>query len=221
MNRTWLIRLVVLGFFALAVVVVLAQNNEAFQKGPRISPSPAVDVNPTFEPEAPDSVGGEEPQEASQSQEVTGSKTFTSQTMGLSLVYPSDLRLTNNSPTEVRFFKAGPTQQQGTEIYDGISVTFQTGTYSQAAFADFVKAQQQKVQEDGVSTITSPTKPVTIAGISGYEFSSRGLGDFRHIYLPKGERDYVYIVDSTVDPQNKSNFKTTVSRMLNSITIEE
>lgn len=145
-------------------------------------------------------------------------KTYTSQQYDFSIRYPTDVTHQTTSEGE-RFHKLGPTQSDGTELYDGISVMIKTGSLGGKPFAQFVNDRYEEIKNDSVGARMGDKHPVTIAGKPGIAFTVSTLGERTNIYLPKDEGMYYEIINGTVEPQNRpQTFQGIVNAMLSTLT---
>lgn len=137
---------------------------------------------------------------------------------GWSMRYPEDVEVTENRA--VSFMMFGPTQKEGTEFYDGISLTVRSGALGGLTLKEYVEDKVAEIENDAVSQVVSGPTPVTLSTYSGYRLTTTGLGTFDYYYLPLGETGYLEIIDATIDPE-KAGFEETVKMMLNSIVISD
>lgn len=144
--------------------------------------------------------------------------TFTSNEHDFIVQYPMDMRVQDRQRDAIRFIKFGPTQRENTEVYDAISLRFNSGSLEGKSLEDFVRSKIEEARATSEAQVIAEIEPVTIAGYNGFKYRLRGLGESTHIYLPKGENGYLMIVDATVDPQNQG-FARTVDMMLSTLKI--
>lgn len=145
----------------------------------------------------------------------SGWNTYNSDVLDITFKYPSDMKLQENPDNTVQLIKLGPTQKEGTELYDGISLTVRTAIYT-GDFQDFVESERLESMDPIIDEITS-LEEREIASLSGYGFTIVGLGMFDQIYLPLNSEEFVHISMLVSDPQNEG-FAETVDLILASIT---
>jgi len=151
-------------------------------------------------------------------QEVAEWKSYDSESIGFAILYPPDLTVEETEMGAVHFFLFGPTQRQGTEFYDGISLTFDSGSLEERTLEEFVSDRVQELEDESVvEEVTSPQQ-VTISGISGYSFSVISLGIRTYYYLPKEEDDYLEVADGTADPTGQG-YEEVVDTILSTLTL--
>lgn len=146
---------------------------------------------------------------------VSGWETLENET-GWSIRYPEEVEVSENGATS--FIQFGPTQEEGTEFYDGISVTIRTGALGGMTLGDFVDEQIIDIENDPISEVSNGPSEVVVAGLEGYRFTTTGLGTFEYYYLPMGETSYLEVIDATQDPTGQG-FENTVQMMLDTIEI--
>jgi hypothetical protein len=155
---------------------------------------------------------------ADSAQVPEGWQTYRSEEHGFSIMHPTDIDVEQRAREAVRFFKVGPSQVEGTEVFDAISLTFNSGSTEGESLRDFVEARHNEVKSEPVTESVSDIEPVNVSSYSGYQFTVVSLGEFTHIYLPKGESEYLHIINSTVDPTGQG-FDETVETMFSTLTI--
>jgi hypothetical protein len=137
---------------------------------------------------------------------------------GWSVRYPEELEITEGAV--VSFVMFGPTQAEGTEFYDGISLTFRSGALGGLTLEEFADQKAAEIEDDAIAELTSGPTAVEVAGLSGFTLTVTGLGTFDYYYLPLGETGYLEIVNATQDPTGQA-FDETVATMFNSIEVLE
>ncbi len=140
-------------------------------------------------------------------------KTHTDTECGFSIKHPEELTV-DESRECVHFSLWGPTQKAETEFYDGISLLFGTGNLGGKTLKDLVDEKADESEVVG-EILISPTE-ATIAGMSGFTYKSRGLGEFTCSYVSPKPGIYLEVIDATVDPAGKG-FQATVDLMLSTL----
>lgn len=145
-------------------------------------------------------------------------KTYTSSEYGFTISHPPDVTH-DTMPEEERFYKHGPSQSSGTELYDGILLLIKSGNLSGKSFEQWIDEKYAVLKNDPVQPRMGEKKTVTIAGKQGISFTVSSLGDRTMIYLPKGNNQYLEISNGTVEPaESTQGFQKTVDQMLSSLT---
>lgn len=142
---------------------------------------------------------------------------YSSRGLGVSFNYPSDFKKNDHPDGTVTVFKAGPTQTEGTEFYDGVSINFSKNAYS-GDFKNFVESERKKRLEDPIFKNVGEAKEVGYAGKKGYKFSVNSLGKFTLIFLPVSETKYLQISLLVEDPK-ALGFESTAEGILASLSI--
>ncbi|GEM_PF-3403210 len=151
---------------------------------------------------------------------LDGWKMFESEAFGFSLRYPPEMEVAENEDGSVRFLLIGPSQTRGTEVYDGIILTFFLGNYSDDSLLEYVDQLVSEKRNDPIYIEVGDVEEVDIGGISGYRFTESALGEFTNIYLPWGdEGGYLNIFYLLEDPKNQG-FEEILDKMLSSFSKE-
>ena len=135
------------------------------------------------------------------------------------LSHPADFEIRENQDGSVAFVKLGPTQTEGTEVFDGIILTVNSGPYEQASFSDFVKENHQEAQQSPVSEVGEITEGL-VNGKIVYQYEEQGLGVFTHIYIPFEENAYVHVSKLVEDPTNEG-FEETADTIISTIEYQD
>jgi hypothetical protein len=140
--------------------------------------------------------------------------------------YPQEAEVATHSANQIGsngvgnvvvFSHLGPTQAQGTELFDGYSVT--VGLKSKPANQSLMGfAEQDSDPGEGIGE-RSDLESITINGHEGYETTVTSLGEARLIYLeyPVLETRVYYIsIFSTAPGEREQEFDAIVETMLQS-----
>jgi hypothetical protein len=117
----------------------------------------------------------------------------------------------------VTFTKVGPTQAEGTEFYDGYSVT--VGVKKKANDQTVMEfADKDSAPDPNIGTRT-PLKAVKINGHDGAETTVSGLGEVKLVYLEYPvltDRVYYIAIFSTGPGESDAEYDAITEQMLNS-----
>lgn len=127
-------------------------------------------------------------------------ESFDSEDLGLSFLYPNAAKVINNQNGEIGVVRRGPTQTEGTELFDGYALTFSKGYYD-TDFLHFVEDfRSTTVANSTISAVSEITEyPTPYA--AGLSFTIVGLGKFDMILLPLTENEYLFVSRLVSDPQ--------------------
>lgn len=195
----------------LSLVLVLTEGNSdprTVQVQPTVTLTPDKVVTPTITRTSPKPT----------SQDEMDWQTYTSQDLGFAVRHPEDVEVQRRQDGSITFIKWGPTQREGTEFYDGIRVQITQGQLGGKSLRAFVEQKVQEEKNDPVTQTVSSIEQVSIGGKIGYKYDISAFGDRTINYLPKGNGEYLRIIDGTIEPKNQG-FKQTVKRMLASLRI--
>lgn len=176
-----LVSLSVAGYFAYQVQNLTKQVNELKSK-----PNPTAISNPTQTP-----VSVEDP---TVDWKIYNNSIF-------SFKYPTDLDLSTEEGNRVLISKWGPTQQEGQEFHDGISLYFDPRELGISA-KDYLQTKIDEIENAGVSTIEKKLSEVTVGQYKGYSFVSSGLTTTETIAVESNSGIIVVITNATSDPGN-------------------
>lgn len=137
-------------------------------------------------------------------------KLYSSDTVGFSMYYDPSFILREDTKTDVRFYRQGPSQRGQTEMYDGMIVTVRKVDVvgdTQAYIDDQVE------QYRDIGSITEPLHDSRLNGIPTKEFGASGLGDARVIFVPDDDQTLLEVSYMAPDPTN-AGFQKTIDLML-------
>ena len=124
----------------------------------------------------------------------------------------------NGTGEPVVFAKLGPTQTEGTEFHDGISISIGVLKKDESlSLKDF--ADSQTKPDENIGSTRTPLKEVEINGAKGIETTVSSLGTFRQIFLEYPVlNNKVYFISIFADGPEKSanQYKIISEEMLNS-----
>jgi hypothetical protein len=142
---------------------------------------------------------------------------YSNEELMFSLKYPEQMFINEDLGTYVSFQLWGPTQEPNTEFYDGVSMNFSKGSYEGAlSFEDFVNSQADAEAE--IAEWVSEPKPMSLAGIYGYQLDIISMGEYTNYYLPIDDINYLLISIMTADPTNQG-YKSKTAKILQTLEI--
>jgi hypothetical protein len=134
----------------------------------------------------------------------------------MSLWYPGGDGLVETPEGGVRLNLRGETQTDGTELFDGIMVTIDAGTYENESFQAFVRSEYELAAAEPSLTQVGGFGEVNIAGRNGYRFVVEGLGTFTRTYIPLDTNRFALLTYMVADPEGR-DYQGMVEVMLKSI----
>jgi len=183
------------GYYAYKTIQTQKEEGKDVKEAkPELTPSP--ELTPT-------------PQETEQPADETANwKTYTNSEAGFSFKYPEDVSLIENEI--VRLSLWGPTQKPQTEFYDGISLQFELPfELGNTPLENYVQSVIEAEIVEGISELIKDKEKIVIAGLEGYTFTIRGLGEFQYIYLQSSDSVYaIEITNATRDPAGQGFLQT-------------
>ena len=147
-----------------------------------------------------------------------GWEKYFSQEMGFSVRFPSEMEVRDDQEGYISFVVLGPSQAEGTEVYDGIILSFSQDTYSSGSLESFVISEVNRKRDDLIYDQVSDVEPVVVNGIQGYKYLESALGDFTNIYLPLNGGSYLLISYLLEDPTGQG-YEEDLNMILSSLTL--
>jgi hypothetical protein len=144
---------------------------------------------------------------------VEGWSTFSKEGVAFSFMYPPELEYREYEDGSYTLSKLGPTQTEGTEFFDGISLSFRAGELEGLTLVEWMEKKAEELKE--VFEVTTP-EVTQIAGIPGYKMQVKGIVEADYYYVALGTSSYLEIIDATKDPTNVG-FAATVQKILSSL----
>ncbi len=136
-----------------------------------------------------------------------------------SVAYPPEVEVQDRQDEGVAFLFTGATQAQGTELFDGYVITFRQEGYQDDSFLTYVQRRHAELEDEPATSEITAVLPVIVAGYSGFAFNVTGLGTFRHVYIPSGDKEALLITYLVADPENLG-YQEDVDMMLSSLSVE-
>jgi hypothetical protein len=131
---------------------------------------------------------------------VEGWESFDSKNLSLSFLYPKAAKVINNQDGEISVVRRGPTQTEGTELFDGYALTFSKGNYD-TDFSQLVEDFRSISATNPAISETSEISKYTTPYAEGLLFTKVGLGEFDNIFLPLTDSEYLFVSRLVSDPQ--------------------
>jgi hypothetical protein len=141
-------------------------------------------------------------------------ETYSSPEQGFSIKHPSLVRvstaLVDGMGVVTVLTMTGPEQKDNTDLTDGISLQFVTGSMGEQTLSDYVTNEAKRISQQ--VTLTKHFHETSVNGVNGFSFTASRTGEVTYIYVPDGG-GYLQIADLTKDPAGKGYAKI-VSQML-------
>lgn len=145
-------------------------------------------------------------------------QTYSSPTLGFSLQHPKDMKIYPQQGGAVLFVKLGPTQVENTELFDGISLIFDVGDLGTNTLQQAAQQKLTEIKNEPITETVGTMEEVIVGKYAGYKFMVKDLGERTYTYLPKGDSEYLVIIDSSVDPSSLG-FNQTIYQMFSTLEI--
>lgn len=136
--------------------------------------------------------------------------------IGFMIKHDPDLQLAVRGKTDVSFYKWGPTQAEGTEVYDGMTISFRRTSVDGSSVEAYTNEQIDLFKQ--VGEITEPLHDTKVNGIPAKSFRASSLGDFTIIFVPLDAKTIIEIGYLAPDPGNLG-FQNTIDKILSTFTL--
>lgn len=155
-----------------------------------------------------------------------GWTTYADEQFHYSLKYPKEATLrkveaTDPDPNTLSLINIslwGPTQKKDTEFYDGLTLDVFVKKLNGASLD--AKVQDEIENAKATGEIKEGKKQVTLAGRTGYQFTSTGLGAFTQIFVPFKDETYLQFVYS-YGGAKAADYSAMVTTILQSFKLSE
>jgi hypothetical protein len=128
--------------------------------------------------------------------------------------YPSSLTVNEREGSIFTLSKWGPTQMEGTELYDGFSISFQPRELPNVTPIDFANSHIKESVDTGISELIAGPTPVTVNGYKGVTYTIQGLGRYKDIVLASNDNIMLMHVSMLVNDPGNIGFQKTVDQIL-------
>lgn len=135
---------------------------------------------------------------------------YVNPTIGFSFRHDPDLKYSERSKSDISFYAWGPTQSDGTEVYDGLIISFRKVRLTATA-EEYIQSQIDQFQN--VGQITEPLHDIRINKTPAKSFSASTLGDFTIIFVPLDDKNLIEISYLAPDP-GQLGFQKKIDQML-------
>lgn len=171
-----------------------------------------ADVMPPSSPKSVDSTGN------GKTDSLAGEviwKEYLSGGLGFSIAYRHDMKIEESAiEPRVSFLWMGPKQVEGTELFDGISISIVKRSYGAARNLVEFANNEIKIFET-VDKLTKAPTPIMVNDVYGMTYSLSALGDYDIYILPQSEKFLLVVSILAPDPR-QSGYSHDVQRMLDS-----
>lgn len=150
--------------------------------------------------------------------ETAGWETITSKDHGFSIQHPPEVEV-QETVDGVHFMLFDSDQEEGEEFLDGVNLIFRSGFLEGRTLEEFAEERREELLEQKVVEEVSDVQRTKLANLTGFNFDVKSLVSITHIYLPRGENQYLEIINATADP-NDQGYKRTADKMLSTLKVE-
>lgn len=127
--------------------------------------------------------------------------------------YPNNL-ISGGDESTLNIAKWGPTQTEGTELFDGYSITFQIKELADTTPQEYADTLISETESVGISEITKEPSAITINNYQGVTYTEEGLGTYKHIILGSNNSTSLMLISVLVSDPGNLGFEETVDQIL-------
>lgn len=130
-----------------------------------------------------------------------------------SFKYPPEAEIKEYDDGSTAVTQWGPTQKEGTEFYDGVSMSFRAFDPEGKTLKETADVRYLELKD-----VFETTQPVvtTLAQVSGYTFRVRGYVDADYYYVVVNPTLYLEVINATKDPTD-AGFRGVAEKILMTI----
>jgi hypothetical protein len=128
--------------------------------------------------------------------------------------YPTDLAINEREGSIISISKWGPTQIEGTELFDGFSVTFQPKELPGVSPIDYANSQIEEMLNTGISELLAGPTAITVNGYKGVTYTGQGLGKYKHFILASNDNLMLMQISLLVSDPGNIGFQETVDQII-------
>ena len=152
-------------------------------------------------------------------------KTYTHPNVPFTFKYPSGTEIKESitirdesRENSIRLIKQGPTQIEGTELYDGLGLRLGFNTLAGRRLEELV--DERVAESEEIGTVLEEKRAIEFQKYKAYTYKAEGLGISEYIYLQTpDESTYIEIVNFTEDP-TEQGFESLVDQILSTLRLD-
>jgi hypothetical protein len=129
--------------------------------------------------------------------------------------YPGNL-ITGGDESMLNIAKWGPTQTEGTELFDGYAITFIPKETSEMTPEEYADEQIAELNNQGISKVTEGPNSITIANYKGITYTEDGLGTYKQIVLGSNDGTMLMVISVIIADPGNLGFQEEVDQILSS-----
>lgn len=130
------------------------------------------------------------------------------------IAYPNNYTLNLDQPPIVTISFIGPTQAEGTELFDGVVVNISVSQEQNHDLNAYLQSKLDELDNVGVSRLIGQPESITLNHYRGYTYIEDGLGRYQHFLLESPDQVSIATISVLVADPTNLGFQETVDRML-------
>lgn len=146
-------------------------------------------------------------------------KRYASQVHGFTAYHPQGVEVQEDRGQDndsVRFLYTGSDQPEATDLVDGYSLTFDSGSYDQPSFSAFVNAQAAELPDSPTIREVTEVESYTHPSLDGTVVRTEGRPSRDYLYFQTGEDTYLEVV-MIVAPSDSREYGIEAGTVVSSI----
>jgi uncharacterized protein YxeA len=148
---------------------------------------------------------------------ATKIETYTDIILGITFDYPNDMK-TDDNDGSLRVYKWGPSQTEGTEIYDGMVISFARAENPNSLDLEAFTKVELENELAFEAEVIKPITAITHGEFAGYEFTTFSLGKGTFFYCNNSAGNIIRITYFAEDPLEQG-FEETLNKILESLKV--
>lgn len=133
--------------------------------------------------------------------------------------YPSDFDIRHQQGYST-LVKLGPTQRDGTEMYDGVLINFIWHTLGGQTLESFVDTKISQVSDGPVGELMSGKTSAKLGEYDGFSYQVQGMGTYTEYFITKGNADSALQIEVLVEDPTSQGFQQRVNQILSTVKIK-
>jgi len=140
---------------------------------------------------------------------------YSTPSSNLTFYYPQDAEVTENIEG-INVTILGPTQTEGTELHDGLSLNLSTSPLNGRTLEEVATERRQESANEPVVENVTEVEQIQYANKQGYSYTVSSLGTRDVMFFPLSNDLYLQVINGTVDPTN-AGFHETAEQIVSTI----
>lgn len=124
-----------------------------------------------------------------------------------SFFYPPGITITDEGASTLELQQIGPSQQEGTEFYDGLNVHMRVREISELTAQTMAMNKISEINQEDIGSVESGLTEITIGGKTAYTFVEKSLGTFKWYYFDLPNKLILEVTDGSISANPADDFE--------------